>query len=89
MKYFFSDIFKNPQVEFIHVSQDEDLESALEWAKTAKFPWLTVTSKDAALAKLDIYGTETPSYALISKHCRVLATTEEAAKAKLKELTQK
>jgi len=67
VKYFLDEIFKNPKVAFIHVSQDEDLEDALKWAESAQFPWLTVTSKNSKAAGLEAYEAGTPSYALVSK----------------------
>ena len=89
MKYFLGHISGNPKVEFIHVSQDEDTKDAIDWAKSAQFPWLTVPSAKIKAAGLDSYDGGTPSYALVNKHGRVLATTEEAAMAKIKELTEK
>lgn len=89
MEYFSEKIIGNAKVEFIHVSQDEDTKDAIDWAKSARFPWLTVTSTNIKAAGLDTYDGGTPSYALVSKHGRVLATTEENAIAKIKQLTEK
>lgn len=89
MKYFNEKITGNTKVEFIHVSQDEDIKDAIDWAKSAEFPWLTVTLANIKAAGLDAYDGGTPSYALVSKHGRVLATTEKGAMEKIKELTEK
>ena len=89
MKYYQEKIAGNARVEFIHVSQDEDTKDAVDWAKGAKSPWLTLTSTHIKSAGLDAYDGGTPSYALVSKHGRVLATTEKGAMEKIKELTEK
>lgn len=89
MKYYHENIAGSSKIEFIHVSQDEDQEDAIDWASSAKFPWLTVTLKNTEAAGLSHYESGTPSYALISKHGRVLATTEKGAMEKIKELTEK
>ena len=89
MKYYNEKIAGNSKVEFIHVSQDEDQEAALEWATQAKFPWLTVLLTKSEASGLNTYASGTPSYTLVTKHGRVLATTEKLAMEKIKELTEK
>ncbi len=89
MKYYHEKIAKNDKVEFIHVSQDEDTKDAIDWAQDSKFPWLTLTSTHISPAGLDAYDGGTPSYALVSKHGRVVATTEKEVIEKIKQLTEK
>ncbi|BDS06718.1 hypothetical protein NT6N_17580 [Oceaniferula spumae] len=89
MKYYNSSIANNQKVEFIHVSQDDSKRDALGWAASANFPWLTVLSSKARSSGLGKLDAGTPSYVLIDKNGKVLATNEKACMAKIKELTGK
>ena len=46
------EIVGNKNVEFIHVSFDNEKADALAWAKKEKFPWLHVMKKNMVKADL-------------------------------------
>ena len=89
MRYYNKSIVNNSQVEFIHVSQNVKLADALEWATSAKLPWLTVVNSQAKAAGLTRYAHGTPSYALIDASGKILAVSEKNCMKKIKELTGK
>lgn len=82
-------IASNNKVEFIHVSMDEDKKDALNWASSAKLPWLHVLNSKARGAGMLAYDQGgVPQYHLISKNGEVLASGKAAAMAKIAELTK-
>jgi len=89
VEYYNKSIVNNSQVEFIHVSQNIKLADALEWASSARLPWLTVVNSQSRAAGLARYAHGTPSYALIDASGKVLAVSEKNCIKKIKELTGK
>lgn len=89
MEYYYKSIVNNRDVEFIHVSQNTQLADALEWATSAKLPWLTVVHSQAKAAGLARFAHGTPSYALIDASGKILAVSEKNCIKKIKELTGK
>ncbi|NWK57458.1 hypothetical protein HW115_17710 [Verrucomicrobiaceae bacterium N1E253] len=89
MEYYNKSIADNDKVEFLHVSQDDSRRDALNWARSAKFPWLTVLSSKSKTSGLAKYDSGTPSYILIDKDGNVLASDEKKCIKKIKELTGK
>lgn len=87
MDYYNKSIADNDKVEFIHVSQDDSRRNAFNWASSAKFPWLTVLKSKARTSGLGKFDSGTPSYALIDKDGKLLASDEKACMKKIKELT--
>ncbi len=57
-------------VTFIHISLDDDLDAAQEWAAKESFPWLTVMNDKIEASGLEPYiVTESvPEYHLIDKN---------------------
>lgn len=51
----------------IHVSLDQNLEAAAEWAASEKFPWLTVLPDDVDASGLNRFknGNFVPDYSLV------------------------
>lgn len=89
MEYYNKSITNNSQVEFIHVSQNAKMADALEWATSAKFPWLTVVHSQATAAGLARFAHGTPSYTLIDATGKILAVSEKNCIKKIKEITGK
>lgn len=87
MAYYKSSIENNEKVEFIHVSQDDSRRDATGWAASAGFPWLSVMKTKVRASGLHKYDSGTPSYALVDKNGKVLATSEKDCMRKIKELT--
>lgn len=82
-------IANNDKVEFIHVSMDDSKSDALKWSTAAKFPWLHVLSSKSRTAGMLAYDQGgMPQYYLITKNGEVLASKEDTAFAKIKELTK-
>ncbi len=84
-------ISENPQFEMIHISMDEDTESATKWAAKESFPWLTVLPEDASEAGLmTLFPDEgVPEYMIVkSSGEMVLTASSEAIFEKIKELTK-
>jgi len=78
----------NPEVEFIHISQDEGDGSAENWAEKQNFPWLTVLPKQVKRSKLLQYKTENvvPFYILVDAQGKQLAVGQNEVFAKLTDL---
>ena len=89
MGYYNRSIADNDKVEFIHISQDDSKKDAFNWAVSGKFPWLTVLQSKARSSGLGKFDSGTPSYALVDKDGKVLATDEMTCMKKIKELTGK
>lgn len=82
-------IAANKQVEFIHVSMDDDKAEALDWAKKAKLPWLHILHSELRATGMQAYDQGgVPQYYLIDKNGRILASNEMQAFEKIKELTK-
>lgn len=82
-------IANNDKVEFIHVSKDDSKKDALNWATAANLPWLTVLDSKARSAGMLAYDQGgMPQYYLIAKNGEVLASKEQEAFAKIKNLTK-
>ncbi len=88
MAFYNQYIADNPKAEFIHVSQDDSKKDAANWANSENFPWLTVLKSRTRTTGLHKFDSGTPSYALLDKYGKVLATSERECKKKIKELTQ-
>ena len=81
-------IATNPKVELIHVSRDQDKESAEEWAKKEKFPWPTVLPDNFERCGLSAFaGNGVPHYVLLDKDGNKLAEGLQAALAKAEGLS--
>ena len=89
MKYYNSTIKDNAKLEFIHVSQDDDAKDAFGWTKSAKLPWLTVLKNKARSSGLGKFDSGTPSYALVDKNGKLLATGEKDVMEELQERSKK
>ncbi len=88
MKYYNSTIKDNAKLEFIHVSQDDDKKKAFDWTKSAYLPWLTVLKNKARSSGLGKFDSGTPSYALVDKNGKILASGEKEVMEKVKELSK-
>lgn len=89
MKSYNDTIASNAKVELIHVSLDRDDDSALEWAKSAQFPWPHVLPDKHRSSGLMQYASRgVPHYALIDKNGKVIVTGKRNSFQKIKELTK-
>ena len=89
METYKTKVATNDKVEMIHVSQDEELEDAVEWAKSLSFPWPTVLSDKIVTAKLDDFsGGAVPYYGLFDKEGKLIVSGKEEAFAKIAELNK-
>ncbi len=86
---YISTIKDNAKLEFIHVSQDDDKKEAFGWTKSASLPWLTVLKNRAHSSGLGKFDTGTPSFALVDKNGKLLATGEKESMEKVRELSKK
>lgn len=78
----------NPLFEMIHISMDEEVKDATEWAAKESFPWLTVLPKAEAAGVMSLYPEEgVPEYLLVDAAGKtVLVAPGDQVFAKIKEL---
>lgn len=88
MEKYNAKIKDNPQVEFIHISEDHEKEAAEAWAAEAGLSWLTVMVEDAENNGLFDYKSvaETPCYTLLSPDGKEVVNGSDEVFAKIAEL---
>lgn len=88
MKSYNKDIASNDKVEMIHISRDTNEKEALKWAKKEKFPWPTISMKNSSREKflMSYYGGGVPTYVLVDRDGKKLASGKAAIWAKLSAL---
>ncbi|MGJ8724136.1 MAG: TlpA family protein disulfide reductase [Roseibacillus sp.] len=56
----------NPLFEMVHISMDEDVKSATQWAAKESFPWLTILPEAKPEGVMSYYPEEgVPEYMLV------------------------
>lgn len=89
MESYNESIANNPKTELIHLSQDGTSDAAAAWAKKANMPWPTLMKDDIDTDFLEPYGiTSLPTYILVDRDGKAVATGKHAAFAKIKEMDQ-
>lgn len=90
MEKYKKEIATNPLVEMIHVSLDEDIESATKWATKESFPWLTILPEAQEEGVISLNPNKAaPEYRLMSAQGEVvLVAPSDEVFAKIKELTK-
>lgn len=81
-------IAPHPSVELIHVSRDQEVKDAEEWARKDKLPWPILLAEDIP-AEIELYSPDgsVPDYILVDAAGKVLATGKEAAFETIKSRT--
>ena len=89
MEKYKKQIGPNPLFEMIHVSMDEDVKAATEWAAKESFPWLTILPKAEPTGVMKYYPEEgVPEYMLVDAAGKVILTApSEEIFAKMTELS--
>ena len=88
-----SQIADTPNVEFVHVSLDQNDDAAEGWAEKEKFPWLTILPDDAEKSGLKEYKTtnSVPEYHLVDAEGNTIvagSAGNAAAFQKIKEIAE-
>ena len=66
MEKYKKQIGPNPLFEMIHISMDEDVKAATDWAAKESFPWLTILPKVNPAGVMSYYPEEgVPEYILV------------------------
>ena len=66
MEKYNKQIGPNPLFEMIHVSMDEEVQAATEWAAKESFPWLTILPEANPAGVMKFYPEEgVPEYILV------------------------
>lgn len=83
-------IADNPEVEFIHVSQDFEKAEAEKWAAAAQLPWLTVLPENYEKTGMLKFYTEAimPFYTMVDSKGKEVANGEDAIFKKVAELAK-
>ncbi|GAA5493969.1 hypothetical protein Rhal01_00123 [Rubritalea halochordaticola] len=87
MKFYNSDIATNDKVELVQISADREEDSALDWARSEKFPFYSVLAGDQKnLTLRSLGGRGIPSYVLIDKNGKEIARGHHSCIEKIKSL---
>lgn len=91
MEKYNKDLADNPKVVMIHLSSDQDEESAEKWAAKESFPWLTILPDDVERSGLAEYRTRNvvPFYVMVDKDGNPVAEGADGCFAKAAELKEK
>ena len=77
-------IAPNDKVAMVHVSFDDDLDEATNWAKKEGFRWLTIFQDDLEASGLKGYGGDfVPDYVLIDKNGKVVTKGKDEVFTKI------
>jgi len=89
VKSYNANIANNPKAELILLSRDRSEDAATAWAKKENMPWPTLMKEDTDSTFLKPYGLRyLPTYILVDRNGKKIATGKEAAFAKIKKTTQ-
>lgn len=89
MESYTKEIAENPKVALIHISHDNDEDSAEDWAAKENFPWLTVLPGDRVaddLIELKVRNS-VPHYLLVDAEGELLAEGKSEVLSKAGGLT--